>query len=113
MVSWQAPLRFAGSQPMNTNRELPILNERKPSSRSINRREWIARMIGGAAAGFAIPGLAAAHPVHKHLASASTLDMADAQAAASSWTPEFLDAYQAETLAVLAERIVPGSTKAD
>ena len=89
-----------------------ILDGAKSSSRSLNRREWIARMMGGATAGIALPGLAAAHPVREHLAHSSTMDMADAQVAATGWTPEFLDAYQAETLAVLAERIVPGSSRA-
>ena len=97
---------------MKTNRELPILDEHRSSSRQVNRREWIRRMLGGITTGLAFPGLAVSHPVHKYLAKDSTLDMADAQAATSGWTPTFLDAYQAATLAVLADRIVPGSSKA-
>ena len=91
---------------------LQILDNSKSSARALNRREWIARMLGGATAVIAIPGLAAAHPVREHLAHSSTLDMADAQAAAATWAPEFLDAHQAETLAVLGERIMPGSSQA-
>ena len=97
---------------MEKKSALQILDDGKPSARSLNRREWIARMLGGATAGIALPGLAAAHPVREHLAHSSTLDMADAQVAAADWAPEFLDAHQAETLAVLAERIVPGSSRA-
>ena len=91
---------------------LQVMDGAKPSGRPFNRREWIARMLGGATAGIAIPGLAAAHPMREHLAHSSTLDTADAQVAAADWAPEFLDAHQAATLAVLGERIVPGSSRA-
>jgi gluconate 2-dehydrogenase subunit 3-like protein len=91
---------------------LQILDVTKTSPRSLNRREWIARMLGGATAVIAIPGLAPAHPVREHLAHSSTMDMADAQVAAATWAPEFLDVHQAETLAVLGERIMPGSSQA-
>lgn len=91
---------------------LHILNESKSSSRPLNRREWIARMLGGVTAGIAFPGLAAARPVREHLAHAATLELADAQAASANWTPEFLDPFQAQTLAALAERIIPGSSRA-
>ncbi|MHB8655148.1 MAG: gluconate 2-dehydrogenase subunit 3 family protein [Terriglobia bacterium] len=97
---------------MGKKSALQILDDAKPASRSLNRREWIARMMGGATAGIALPGLAGAHPVREHLAHSSTLDMADAQVAAATWAPEFMDAHQAETLAVLGERIVPGSSRA-
>jgi hypothetical protein len=97
---------------MENKSALPVLQEHKHSFPRINRREWIGRVLGGVTAGIAFPGLAASHPVRKHLASVSTLDMADAQAAAPNWKPEFLDAYQADTLDVLGERIVPGSSSA-
>ena len=93
--------------------ELPILNDPKPIARRFNRREWIGRMLGGVTAGIAFPGLAASHPVRKHLADSAVMDMADAQLAAVDWTPVFLDPYQVETVAVLSERIVPGSTRAE
>lgn len=101
-----------GYHKMENESALHILNERKSTSRPLNRREWIARMLGGVTAGFALPGLAAAHPVREHLAHASTLELADAQVASANWTPQFLDAFQAQTLAVLAERIIPGSSRA-
>jgi hypothetical protein len=95
---------------MTKQPELPILDARPSSTRRIDRRQWIERMLSGVTAGLAFPRLAAAHPVHKHLGSAATLDQAEAQAAAANWKPEFLDPHQTETLAVLAERIVPGSS---
>lgn len=58
------------------------------------------------------PSLAAAHPMHKHLADAATMAAADAKLAAADWAPEYLDAHQNETLVALAERIIPGATKA-
>jgi len=69
-------------------------------------------MLSGVAAGAAWPGLAAGHPVLKHLASPSTLDMAEAQAATADWKPEFLSPEQAQSLAALVERIIPGSAQA-
>jgi len=97
---------------MKKESALHIISEREPSSRPLNRREWIGRMLGGVTAGIAFPGLAAAHPVREHLAHASTLDLVDAQVASANWTPQFLDTFQAQTLAVLAERMIPGSSRA-
>jgi gluconate 2-dehydrogenase subunit 3-like protein len=97
---------------MENQSALQITSESKSRTRPLNRREWIARMLGGMTAGIAFPGLAAAHPVREHLAHASTLDLAEAQVASANWTPEFLDSFQAQTLAALAERIIPGSSRA-
>jgi Gluconate 2-dehydrogenase subunit 3 len=97
---------------MGNNSSFQVLNDVKPSARALNRREWIARMLGGVTAGVAFPGLAAAHPVRELLGDASILDRADASVAAADWTPEFLDSFQAETLTALAERIIPGSSSA-
>jgi len=94
---------------MEKNSELRVL---KATPRGLSRRELVQRVLGGAGAGFAFPGLTKSHPIHNHLASPSTFDQADAKTAATDWAPEFLDPHQSETLAVLAERIVPGSTKA-
>jgi hypothetical protein len=94
---------------MEKNWELRVLNL---TPRGLNRRELVQRLFGGASAGLAFPAVARSHPIHNHLASPSTLDQADAKAAAARWAPEFLDPHQNETLTVLAERIVPGSTKA-
>src|SRR5438034_4705707 len=101
---------------MENKVRLPVLNNNpnnNPAARpGINRREMVQRLLGGAGAGVVAPGIVAAHPMHKHLMSETTLAQADAKAAAAEWSPEFLDPHQNETLIVLAERIVPGSTKA-
>ncbi len=81
-------------------------------SSGLSRRQWVQRLLGSAGAGLAWPGIAAAHPAHKHLADEATLATADAQAAAESWSPAFLDAHQNETVIVLAELIVPGASMA-
>lgn len=82
----------------------------------MGRRAALRTIAGGVGAGVAIPGLAAEHPVHRHLASASAVGEAEAAAAraktANAWKPDFLDAHQAETFVALAEQVVPGSTKA-
>ncbi|HLY60959.1 MAG TPA: gluconate 2-dehydrogenase subunit 3 family protein [Terriglobia bacterium] len=80
--------------------------------RGMGRREAVRRLLAGAGGALMVPGLAAAHPVHKHLADAATLAAADFKAAAADWTPEYLDAHQNETLVALSERIIPGSNKA-
>lgn len=97
---------------MENNSSLPMLSDKKPSTRALNRREWIARMLGGVTAGLTFPGLAVGHPVRELLADSFNLEKADASVAAADWTLEFLDSFQAETLAALAERIIPGSSRA-
>jgi hypothetical protein len=90
--------------------EFKVINTK--SLHGLSRREMVQRLFGGAGAALAIPGVHAEHPIHRHLASAALLDRADAQAAAADWSPAFLDAHQNDTLVVLSELIVPGSTKA-
>ena len=83
------------------------------SSASLSRRVALQALVGSVGAGFALPGTAGAqHPVHQHLSSAATLEHAQQKAAATGYTPEFLDAHQLRTLETLAEAIVPGSTAA-
>jgi hypothetical protein len=69
-------------------------------------------LLGSFGAGFVLPFLADGHPMHDHLADQSKVAAADAQADRPDYTPEFLDRHQLETLAALAERIIPGSTTA-
>jgi hypothetical protein len=91
----------------------PELRVLQAGRQGLNRREVVQRLLSGAGAGLAFPGMASpSHPVHAHLASPSTLDEADAKSASADWAPAFLDPHQSETLVVLAERIVPGSNKA-
>ena len=87
--------------------ELPVVG----SEAGLGRRQWLQGLLGGVGAGIAIPGLAETHPVHAHLADPAKVAGADAKAAAAGWKPEFLDAYQFETLSSLAERILPGAIK--
>ena len=79
----------------------------------LSRRGALQALVGGLGAGLALPNTAdAQHPVHHHLASATTLEQAQQKAAVAGYTPEFLDAHQSKTLEALAESIVPGSTNA-
>jgi hypothetical protein len=79
----------------------------------IPRREALQALISGVGVGFALPAIVEAqHPVHQHLNSPGTLELAQQKAAVAAYTPEFLDAYQLKTLETLAESIVPGSTNA-
>ena len=59
-----------------------------------------------------LPHVARAHPIHDHLADQKKVAAADKKAAAPAYKPVFLDAHQYATLAAIAERMVPGSTKA-
>jgi hypothetical protein len=82
-------------------------------SGGLDRRAWLQSVAGGIGAGLVVPGLAdAQHPVHQHLADQTKTTTATKKAAAAAYKPEFLDAHQLATLEALAERIVPGSTKA-
>src|SRR5689334_4811229 len=101
-----AVIIFRESKFMKNNSSMQVLNDANSKAHALSRREWIARMLGGVTAGVAFPGLAAAHPVREVLTDSSNLTMADASVAAADWTPEFLDSFQAETLAALAERII-------
>jgi hypothetical protein len=82
-------------------------------SDGIGRRAILQSLAGGLGAGLVIPGVAdAQHPVHQHLADQAKTTTAAKKAAATAYKPAFLDEHQLATLASLAERIVPGSTKA-
>jgi len=81
-------------------------------ARSLSRRRAVQGLLSGAGAGLVLPGLAAAHPIHRHLLSAETVAAAAQQAASADWQPLFFDDHQNETLIVLAELIVPNSTQA-
>jgi Gluconate 2-dehydrogenase subunit 3 len=82
------------------------------SCRGIGRRKAVQRLVAGAGGALVVPGLAFGHLRHQQLAHAATFTTADAKAGAADWTPEFLDVHQNESLIALAERIIPGSTKA-
>ena len=81
-------------------------------TRGVSRRQIMQGLLSGAGAGLVLPGLAAAHPLHRHLASPETVAAAGEQAASADWQPSFFDDHQNQTLIVLAELIVPNSTQA-
>ena len=101
-----------------TGRPIPlrVVNPVRPvvsdSPAGIDRRKVLQGLLGGVGVGIAGPALGEPHPVQHHLASPSLVAEAEAKAKAPDWKPEFLDLHQHDTLAVLAERIVPGSTQA-
>jgi hypothetical protein len=82
------------------------------AAKKIGRRDAMQILSGGIGAGFALPGLAAGHPMHAHLADQAKVAIAEKKAAASQYKPVFLDAHQFATTKSLAERIVPGASKA-
>src|SRR6476620_2944290 len=77
------------------------------------RRRVLEQLATGAGGLLFFPLVAGAHPVQHHLRDAAAVGFADARAAAAGYAPEFLDAHQLETVRVLAERSVPGSTAAN
>ncbi len=78
----------------------------------VARRTVLQTLLGGVGATLALPAVldAETHPVHRH--TAAGIAQAQERAAAAPYTPEFLDGHQLETLTVLADAIVPGSTTA-
>jgi hypothetical protein len=81
-------------------------------SAGIGRRALLQTLAGGAASALALPALASGHPIAEHLHDQAKVTTADAKARATNWKPAFLDQHQVDTVRVLAEKIVPGSTTA-
>ena len=96
---------------MGTKSALPVINEAAAAGGQLTRREMVRRLLAAAGAGTAWPLVAASHPIHALFRNAAVLDEAE-NLAAADWRPLILNAQQDETLSALAERIVPGSTKA-
>jgi hypothetical protein len=78
----------------------------------LTRRELALKLVCGLVGGMASSQVVQAHPIHKHLSDATTWSLAQAQAEAVPWVPQFLETKQNETLIVLAERMIPGASKA-
>jgi len=91
--------------------KLQVIQSRAAGSRQLTRREMVRRMLAGAGAGAAWPLVAASHPIYEHLVNGELFEEAE-KLGAADWKPVFLSAQQDEMLAALAEKIVPGSTKA-
>ena len=79
---------------------------------TMQRREMIQVLLGAAGATVTIPGLAQEHPLQSHLHDHARIEQADAKAAAADWKPEFFAPHQFKTLESLAERIIPGASRA-
>jgi hypothetical protein len=108
---------FPASHPVKHSK-LPILAAKTPErldlprSHELTRRQALQKLLAGMGAALAAPALATAHPIHRHLANTATMEQANAKAAAAEWQPEFLSGNQNGILAAIAERMVPGSARA-
>lgn len=76
------------------------------------RREMLQALAASVGAGAIVPGLDAEEHLHRHLAVPGAVEQADAKAKAAAYKPAFLDAHQFATVASLAERIIPGASRA-
>jgi hypothetical protein len=90
----------------------PVRVELLTGLAKLGRRELLQMLLGTAGATLGVPVLAADHPIRRHAADAATIEQADRKVAAANWKPEFLDKHQVDTLRSLADRIVPGSSRA-
>jgi gluconate 2-dehydrogenase subunit 3-like protein len=94
---------------LGTKSILAVMNE--AAGGQLTRREMVRRLLAGLGAGAAWPMVAASHPIHEILKNDAVLEEAE-KLAAADWKPVFLNEQQNENLIALAERIVPGSSKA-
>ena len=108
MVPSRGAERFR--QGMKIENKLPVIG-RAATTGQLTRREMVQRLIAGAGAGAAWPLVAASHPIYEHLANGAMFEEAE-KLGAANWKPLFLNAQQEETLAALAELIVPGAREA-
>jgi hypothetical protein len=95
---------------LGTKSVLPVISAAAAGGQ-LTRREMLRRLLAGAGAGAALPLVAASHPIHEILRSGAAFEEAE-KLATADWKPLFLSTEQNESLIVLAETIVPGSTKA-
>ena len=92
---------------------IPMAPPADAPSTGMPRRAALQTLLGGVAAGMALPSTASAqHPIHAHLANPAAIEHAQQKAAAAASTRELLDEHQAKTLDALADSIVPGSAAA-
>jgi gluconate 2-dehydrogenase subunit 3-like protein len=78
----------------------------------ISRREAMAKLMAGVAAGAVMPAIAEAHPVELYrrlMNNGGEISGREAGLGAADWKPIFLDAKQNALLEAVAETMVPGS----
>src|SRR5882724_5702074 len=92
---------------MKKDSALPVIGSNAAASGRLTRRELVQRMLAGAA----WPVLSATHPFYEHLENGTAFDAQD-QLPIIDWKPVFLNQFENRRLVVQAERIVPGSEKA-
>ncbi len=98
---------------MNNKNQDPAVSGNHPNPESgINRRQMVRRLVMAGGAGFALPAIAEGHPAGKPLVNQGVAAETGAKAAKANWAPAFLDQHQSDTLAVMAELIIPGSSEA-
>jgi hypothetical protein len=96
---------------MDKSNPMPVIKYAGSVNSQLTRREMVQRLLAGAGAGAAWPLVAASHPIYAHLANGAVFEDVE-KLGAAEWKPLFLNAQQTESLAALAEAIVPGSGKA-
>jgi hypothetical protein len=102
---------MAGVLALGAKGELPVLQEAAAAGGQLTRREVVRRLLAGMGASAAWPVVSAAHPFYEHLENGTAFDIQD-QLVIIDWKPVFLNQFEDRRLVVLAERIVPGSEKA-
>ena len=102
-----------GGESMNKNHGVSSSSNDSSSETGINRREMVRRLMMVGGAGLALPGISEGYQAARPVAKTDTARETGGQAAKTGWTPAFLDLHQSQTLNVLAERIIPGSSRAE
>ncbi len=95
-----------------TRKRGSVLDKMPGAGAPVSRRDMIRTVLGGAAGSLILSRTASAHPIGKYLTDGTLLAGADSQVAQEGWKPKCLDPRQNDTLIVLAEDIVPNSSKA-
>jgi Gluconate 2-dehydrogenase subunit 3 len=91
---------------------LRVIPDAGVSDRRLTRREIFHRFLGALGAALAGAQVAGAHPIREHLTHPESILDATAKIAGEDWSPAALDRHENETLVILSERILPGSTQA-
>jgi Gluconate 2-dehydrogenase subunit 3 len=97
---------------LGTELRSPAVRDGAEESHKLSRREIVQKLLGGIAAGAALPLVASSHPIFRHLADSVLLDRAEEVRDAPDWQPLFLNAGQDKTLVAVSEVMVPGSATA-